>query len=146
MAGDISENDDPEAESKEDVELFVYMAMKNDVEEEEIAAIAQAEATSFVAWNKFGKGRKKGKGKGKGKKPFRFSHYSNGRAPNSKTLEERKEALKKLKSKTKCKECVALGHWAGDAECPKKGSKKFGGLAIVNPTFPLFSFIKCGEE
>ena len=56
MAGDINEDDDPEAESKEDVELFVYISMKNDVEEEEIAAIAQVEATSFVAWNQFGKG------------------------------------------------------------------------------------------
>jgi len=35
LAGDINEDDDPEAESKEDVELFVYMSMKNDVEEEE---------------------------------------------------------------------------------------------------------------
>ena len=109
-----------------------YTADDEAIDEEQVAYLAQTEAAGFVAWNKtFAKGRGKGKGKGKGKfkKTFRYSHYSNGgRPPNRKTLEERKEALKKLKAKTKCKTCGAVGHWAGDQECPKK--TRFGGLAI----------------
>ena len=134
-----NEDEDPEPETKEDVELVVFTAYTADdetIDEEDIAYLAQTEAAGFVAWNKaFAKGKSKGKGKGKGKfkRTFRYSHYSNGgRPPNRKTLEERKEALKKLKAKTKCKTCGAVGHWAGDQECPKK--TRFGGLALSLPT------------
>ena len=134
-----NEDEDPEPETKEEVELVVFTAYTADdeaIDEEDIAYLAQTEAAGFVAWNKaFAKGKSKGKGKGKGKfkRTFRYSHYSNGgRPPNRKTLEERKEALKKLKAKTKCKTCGAVGHWAGDQECPKK--TRFGGLALSLPT------------
>jgi hypothetical protein len=45
------------------------------------------------------------------------------------TFEERQERIKKEKERTRCGACGHIGHWAGDAVCPKKGKtgeKKFG--------------------
>ena len=35
------------------------------------------------------------------------------------TLDQRKEALKKLKLRTRCNQCGEVGHWGGDPECSK---------------------------
>ena len=35
--------------------------------------------------------------------------------------------LEQLKAKTKCHSCGRVGHWTGDADCPKKSSKGKGG-------------------
>ena len=43
------------------------------------------------------------------------------------SLEERKKALNKLKSETKCNDCGQQGHWKGDPGCMKQ--KKTGFLA-----------------
>ena len=71
-----------------------------------------------------GKGKsKKGKGKGKGK--VVRSHL---------ILEQRREKLKSLESKSKCMRCGALGHWAGDPECKFPTSQSGKGkahLAII---------------
>ena len=91
-------------------------------EDEEIATMIQIENAAFAAWGKFGKGKgkskgkSKGKGKGKGKRP----KYSQGMRPNL-SLDERKEALKKLKLETKCMQCGEKGHWAGDPEWNRTG-------------------------
>ncbi|CAK0892878.1 unnamed protein product [Prorocentrum cordatum] len=45
-------------------------------------------------------------------------------------FEERQEAIKEEKKRTRCGACGRIGHWAGDKDCPKsgqQGAKKFGG-------------------
>ena len=45
------------------------------------------------------------------------------------TFEERQEAIKEEKKRTRCGACGRIGHWAGDKGCPKsgqQGAKKFG--------------------
>ncbi|CAK0792797.1 unnamed protein product [Prorocentrum cordatum] len=46
------------------------------------------------------------------------------------TFEERQEQIKEEKKRTRCGARGRIGHWAGDAACPKtgkQGDKKFGG-------------------
>ena len=91
-------------------------------EDADIANVAQTVCYAFVAWERFDRSKGKGEGKSKnGKKGF--PRYSHGMKPNL-SLEERKKALAKLKSATKCFECGETGHWAGDSACQKKRQGK----------------------
>ena len=125
---DYEEEDEPEADDDEeaenetvdDVELDVFTCMAcQEAEPEDIATMVQVETTAFAAWDRFGKGKARGKGKGKGKRKGKRPRFSQGMKPNL-SLDERKAALKKLKSETKCMECGEKGHWANDPECKKK--------------------------
>ena len=40
-SGEVKEEDDPEAECKEDVELFVYTAERQDIDEDKISILVQ---------------------------------------------------------------------------------------------------------
>ena len=91
-----------------------------------VAELIQTETVAFQSWTRFSKGRGKG-----GRRSFRFG--GKGKGKGKKSLEERKKALAKLKSETKCKECGEKGHWAGDFACKKKkegkGTSRVGSLA-----------------
>ena len=61
-----------------------------------------------------GKGKSFGKPKGKGKGKIVKSNL---------TIDQRRQKLTELKSKSKCLRCGTIGHWAGDPECKFPGSK-----------------------
>ena len=54
---------------------------------------------------------------------------------------------KKLRQTTRCLDCGRLGHWKGDAECPKRGQRKrvhgaslaalFGLVCVAMPAEPV---------
>jgi hypothetical protein len=96
-------------ENVDDVELEVFTCLLCEgFDHESMAPLIQAESTSFLAWNKFGKGKGKGtskvKGKGKGKSGKGRPRFSAGTKPGL-SLEDQKKAFQKLKSETKCNEC-----------------------------------------
>ena len=118
-----AEEDGDETLEEFELDVFTALICQSTEEKEEpwMASVLQAETSAFLAWKKAPKG--KGKGKSKKGRP----RYSQGLKPRL-SLEQRKEALKRLKAKTKCKACGAPGHWANDPECPR--TKKSGNLAI----------------
>ena len=102
-------------------DTFICLLCNGHEDAEEMASICQAETHAFLSWNRTankgdvkgkGKGKGKRKGKGKGKRP----RYSSGMKPGL-SLDERKKALNKLKSETKCNDCGEQGHWKGDPGC-----------------------------
>ena len=76
--------------------------------------------------------------------------------------EERQKVIEKEKERSRCSACNRIGHWAGDAACPKnsrsgpkkfkgsgkgKGGKKKGsGRAYLASESPLFFSLGDGEE
>ena len=71
----------------------------NEADERNIAEAA------FMAFN-----RTKGKGKGKGK--------GNGKVVRSHLrIEQRRQKLSELKSRSNCLRCGGIGHWAGGPQC-----------------------------
>ena len=66
------------------------------------------------------KGKYKGKGKGFGKGFGKWKGGKKGYHGGNLSLEDRRKRLQEFKAKTKCQDCGKIGHWAGDAECPKK--------------------------
>ena len=98
------------------IDAYTCLICQGLTDGDQIAYICQAESNAFAAWNKGSKG--KGGGKGFGKR----GKYSKGMKPRL-SLEGRKKALSDLKRRTKCIDCDEIGHWAGDAECKKKGLK-----------------------
>jgi hypothetical protein len=110
---------------------------------ESMAPLIQAESTSFLAWNKIGKGKGKGKskggGKGKGKSGKSRPRFSAGTKPGL-SLEERKKALQKLKSETKCNDCGEYGHCVGDDSCKtsqKSKSSYYAASASTHTDVPV---------
>ena len=111
--------EDNECETLEEVELDVFTCLlAQGFAPEAMVPLIQTEGQAFLAKGG-GKGRK-GKGKSKGKSKGK-NRFSSGLKP-SLSLEDRKKALTKLKSETKCNDCGEYGHWGGDAICPKKKS------------------------
>ena len=75
----------------------------------------QLQLAAFTAMGKAGgKGKSFGKPKGKGKGKIVKSNL---------TIDQRRQKLTELKSKSKCLRCGTIGHWAGDPECKFPGSK-----------------------
>ena len=118
--GAVGYHADEDEETSETIQLEVltaYMAQHNDWDSDtgELADACveqiQCELMAYFA---------RGKGKGKG---VQFKKRFNNKFKGTKgvpTLEDRREKLKALKKKSKCKLCGKLGHWAGDPECSKK--------------------------
>ena len=122
--------EDNECETLDEVELDVFTCLlAQGFAPEAMVPLIQTEGQAFLAKGG-GKGRK-GKGKSKGKSKGK-NRFSSGLKP-SLSLEDRKKALTKLKSETKCNDCGEYGHWSGDAICPKKKSshQKTGMLSLV---------------
>ena len=138
---DDQSEDDAEPESKEDAELQAFTAcIDTGMTEAQVAMVVQTEVVAFMAFNSVaapsdkGKGGKnKGRGKGKDRKPVRRFGFRGGKVRPRLTLEQRKQALAKLKEKTKCNVCGETGHWAGDKACKKKTAM----LAIEAPVSVL---------
>ena len=119
------QNEDPKdsyGEYVEDVTEYEAIALNataetqfeglNDSDERNIAEAIQLQQAAFVAFNRT-KGKGKGKGKGQGK--VVRSHLR---------IEQRRQKLSELKSRSKCFRCGAMGHWAGDPQCKFPGGTK----------------------
>lgn len=127
--GAEDENED-EPQTKEDTELDLFTHLSNlQTNQADMPALIQTEATAVVAWGFFG--QRKGKGKG-GKSGGKNRSWSSGKKPQP-SLQERKDALEKLKKETTCMECGEHGRWKGDPECQKKkpDPKRFGGMTVA---------------
>ena len=120
-------DDHDEPKDLEEAELLAFQACEEEYMEDNaaIASVIQAEIKAYMA---FGQAMKGGKGYGKGQ-PGKFGGKGKGKTrkfgfrPTGrplKSLEERKEDLKRLKAKTKCVKCGEIGHWTGDEACKKK--------------------------
>eukprot|EP00971_Amphidinium_carterae_P023225 458280-Amphidinium_carterae.1 len=113
-----------------------------DLDETETIELIQAEATALMLWNKQkGKGKSKGKGKGFQKGTAHMTAQVFGGKSNQSaggkaygkgkvSLEERKKKLLELKQRTRCQACGQTGHWAGDAQCPKKSGVGLAALCV----------------
>lgn len=128
MLGGLDEEQEPEGDGEGEFDWSIV-----DVEEEEAVALnaledlgegderqigdaIQLQLAAHMAFGKAkGKNPSKGKGKGKAKGKVVRSHLS---------LEQRRERLKALKSRSKCLRCGGMGHWAGDPTCKFPGSAK----------------------
>ena len=149
--GDDAEEEDEEQEETDisDGEiacevLYSFTASVGPVElndEENLEAVAlvcQDEQQAYFARRqnrqKFkgrGKGKKKKKGaKGKSKGSVHAFFAKSGRPYKPKGVARevintsaRKEKLKEIKKRTKCKACGQKGHWQGDPECPMNKNK-----------------------
>ena len=130
---DVSDEADPAMPDESDDENVGFMAGDDD-DEETAEGIPMDVMTAFIASNGdwsdevaevcsdqiqcelmafFARGKSKGKGVPfQPRKPMQFK----GRR-NIPSLEDRRERLKALKLKSKCKSCGKVGHWAGDSEC-----------------------------
>ena len=118
--GAVGYHADEDEETSETIQMEVltaYMAQHTDWDADtgDLADACvdqiQCELMSYFA---------RGKAKGKG---VQFKKRFNNKFKGTKgvpTLEDRREKLKALKKKSKCKLCGKLGHWAGDPECSKK--------------------------
>ena len=94
-----------------------------------------ADAFATVAQHKMQKkGNFKKKGSGHGQSSASFPFKAQGDISFDKAKDQRKSAVKFLKSVTECTSCHQRGHWVGDPECPntKKGKGK-GGLGKKKP-------------
>ena len=148
----FSDIDEPTMEEARDIFQCnaAEACLGHEMDEEWSAYLVQSETASYdcyLNYRRKGVGRKKFPSKGRGKKGkkgrFRRRHnfsYSavddshaylarrkvkgKGKKPGL-SLDQRKAALARLKSKTKCRACGKLGHWEGDIICPK-GSGKGG--------------------
>lgn len=118
------------------------MTEQEGIEDAEVAEICQCELYAFTAYHKLKKkhaqkhkkfgDKKSGPPKPNGpsampdlkrRLPFRRKGGGRGGKGSGKkklSLEERKAALQRLKSRTKCKTCGQTGHWAGDKACTQK--------------------------
>lgn len=97
-----------------------------------------ADAFATVAQHKMQKkGNFKKKGSGHGQSSASFPFKAQGDISFDKAKDQRKSAVKFLKSVTECTSCHQRGHWVGDPECPntKKGKGK-GGLGKKKPLQP----------
>ena len=109
-----------EAETEEEAVALNALESFNEtgVEDEAAAGHAiQLELSALAAFQKAsGKGKgSKGKGKGKGKGKLVRSNLS---------LDQRRQSLADLKSKSRCLRCGGQGHWAGDPSCKFPGPRK----------------------
>ena len=82
-------------------------------EEEMSDAGASDDNEVFNVYSGFAEARKKLKEVQKSRGFFR--------AQGEISFEQRKVAIKKEKERTRCGACGRIGHWAGDADCPKSG-------------------------
>ena len=84
---------------------------------EEMDEAIQLQCAANAAMGKAGgKGKASSHGKGKG--------YPVVRSRLQLSVEERKEKLKQLKSRSRCLRCGQTGHWSGDPQCPKGRSSQ----------------------
>ena len=110
-------------------------------EAEYTADILQAEAEAFYAK----KGAASSKGGG-----FRPPSQRQFQVSGSLSLEERRQKIASLKSRTTCRRCGQTGHWSGDSVCPatkgqgKKGKPRPGSGSGTSHTPP--SNPKGGEK
>ena len=127
MLGDIAEEEpgnlegDNEFDYFDDVDEYEAVALNSLLELEgaeddrQAGDAIQLQLAAFTAMGKAGgKGKSFGKPKGKGKGKIVKSNL---------TIDQRRQKLTELKSKSKCLRCGTIGHWAGDPECKFPGSK-----------------------
>ena len=125
--GDIAEEEpgnlegDNEFDFFDDVDEYEAVALNSLLELEgaeddrQAGDAIQLQLAAFTAMGKAGgKGKSFGKPKGKGKGKIVKSNL---------TIDQRRQKLTELKSKSKCLRCGVIGHWAGDPECKFPGSK-----------------------
>ena len=106
--------------SEENLALLCEQGL--DMEDQEAcdtaADIIQADAEAY--WAKKG-AQQKGQ-KGFKPPPFEIS--------GSFSLDEKRAKLQQLKARTTCRQCGAVGHWSGDAQCPLSKGKDNGPVLL----------------
>ena len=135
---DGGEDESPDAALitySDDEELEAFLGeLTNESSEDPLVA----DAFATVAQHKMQKkGNFKKKGSGHGQSSASFPFKAQGDISFDKAKDQRKSAVKFLKSVTECTSCHQRGHWVGDPECPntKKGKGK-GGLGKKKPFQP----------
>ena len=123
---DGGEEDSPDAfvaySDDEELEAFLGELTSESLKDPQVA-----DAFATVAQHKMQKKDSfKKKGSGHGKPGATFPFKAQGDISFDKAKDQRKSAVKFLKSVTECTSCHQSGHWVGDPECPnaKKGKGK----------------------
>ncbi|CAE8595109.1 unnamed protein product [Polarella glacialis] len=108
-------DDDSEEEEGSDDESEAADAADDGDEDEHVSdAGASGDDEVFDAYVAYGQARKN----------LKTIQKSRGFFKGELTFKERKDAIKKEKTRTRCGACDKVGQWAGDAECEKKGQGK----------------------
>ena len=116
-AGQDEDDDFEYQDENEEAQLEAFVRLLDEFDENDITLEhVQTEATAYFAKRTLYKGKGKGKGGKSKSSPFR---KGNGKG-SSLSLEDRRKRLAALKERSTCKACGRVGHWSGDAACPKR--------------------------
>ena len=124
---EVPEDDEPADEAfvnySDDEELEALLNENRELLDDSQVAEAYATIAQFKKKKQFSTSPKKSSGGQGGPYPFKATGEL---SFDAKAKEQRKSAVRFLKSVTPCTTCGQRGHWSGDAECPQRSNTKKG--------------------
>ncbi|CAK9071730.1 unnamed protein product [Durusdinium trenchii] len=123
---EVPEDDEPADEAfvnYDDEDLEALLSENRELLDDSQVAEAYATIAQFKKKKQFSTSPKKSSGGQGGPYPFKATGEL---SFDAKAKEQRKSAVRFLKSVTPCTTCGQRGHWSGDAECPQRSNTKKG--------------------